>query len=70
MNKKLKKLLIDHNMTVTSLAKEMGINRSWLSLIINGHFKAYHIRIKISRLFNVPYEELWECDSDNERQAA
>jgi DNA-binding Xre family transcriptional regulator len=69
MNKKLKKLLIDHNMTVTSLAKEMGINRSWLSLIINGHFKAYHIRIKIARFLKVPYEELWEHATD-ERQAA
>lgn len=70
MNKKLKKLLIDRNMTVTSLAKEMGVNRSWLSSVINGHFKAYYIRIKISRFLNVPYEELWEYDTTNERQAA
>lgn len=70
MNKKLKKLLIDHNMTVTNLAEKVGIKRSWLSLIINGHYKAYSVRIKIARFFNVPYEELWEHDSTDERQAA
>lgn len=70
MNKKLKIILIERDMSITDLAKKVGITRSWLSLVLNGHHKSYHTRIKISRLLNISYEELWEQDANDERQAA
>jgi len=41
------------------LAKSTGKSRTWISLVLNGHFKGKPTRRAIAEALGVPYEELW-----------
>ncbi len=52
-----KKNLIKIN--ISELARRTGKSRTWLSLVLNGHFKGLPTRKAIAEALGVPYEELW-----------
>ena len=62
MNKILKKILIDRNMTLVELAKMLNVTPNYLSQIVNGHEPGYPLREKIARALNVSYDSLWLYD--------
>jgi len=58
-NKKVKKLLIDQDLTIAKLAETTGYSRVHLSNVINGHFEAPKARQKIAEVLNQKFGELW-----------
>jgi len=46
------------------VAENVGCSRQWVSKVINKHDKrggptAYKIKLELSRMLDVPYEEIW-----------
>lgn len=58
-NKKIKKLLIDQDLTVAKLAETTGYSRVHMSNVINGHFESPKARQKIAEALNQDFSELW-----------
>jgi len=58
-NKKVKKLLIDQDLTVAKLAEATGYSRVHMSNVINGHFEAPKVRRKIANVLKQDFGELW-----------
>ena len=58
-NKKIKKLLIDQDLTIAKLAEKTGYSRVHMSSVINGHFEAPNARKKIAEELNQDFGELW-----------
>ncbi len=48
----IKKRLIDKGLSITDLAKKMGISRTFVSLVIHGHKKSIPTLKKISKILN------------------
>jgi len=44
---------------IGEVAKATGKSRTWISLVLNGHFKGEPTRRAIAEALGVPYEELW-----------
>ena len=59
MNKPLKKLLIDRDMSLKELAKLLDVTPEYLSQIVRGVEDGYRLREKIARVLNVSYDSLW-----------
>lgn len=65
--KKIKRLLLDKNLTMKELAAKAGITPNHLSVVINGHAPGYEIREKIAFALNVPYESIWKPEPPKEK---
>jgi transcriptional regulator with XRE-family HTH domain len=59
VSKKIKKVLIDKDLTLTVLAHKVSISREWLSAIINGHWPGRKVKVRVANFLNIPYAELW-----------
>lgn len=59
ISKNVKKLLIDRDLTVTALAKQIGVGRLWVSQTIHCHWRAIPTRRKIAKALNLPYSRVW-----------
>ena len=57
--KKVKKAMIDKDLTITKLAKKTGYSRIHLSNVINGHFKSAKARGAIAEALGKKPERLW-----------
>jgi transcriptional regulator with XRE-family HTH domain len=55
--KKIKKRLVDRNMTATELAKELGTTPQYLNLILHGKRSGKKYRKKIVELLDIPVRE-------------
>ena len=62
MNKIIKKIMIDRDLTIVKLAQMLNVTANYLSLVIHGHHPGYPLREKISRVLDIPYETLWMPD--------
>ncbi|HBC76811.1 MAG TPA: hypothetical protein DC017_18570 [Candidatus Wallbacteria bacterium] len=56
---KIKGLLILKGITITSIAKNMGVSLTFVSLVINQKKKSKRIMNHISGLLGASYEETW-----------
>jgi len=69
--KKAKKIMIDRDMEMNGLAKEVGCDRSWVRHILQGRFHGSpEIRRRIARALGTTVEELWGEPDPAELQAA
>ena len=59
MNKAVKKLLIDKDLTITELARRIGKSRVWTSYIVNGHLESPEVRKAIAWELGARVEDLW-----------
>lgn len=59
IHKKVKKLLIDQDLTVAKLAEKTGYSRVHMSNVINGHFEAPEVRLKVAKVLEQDFSELW-----------
>lgn len=55
--KEIKKLLIDKDTTIIELAKEIGVRREYLSVVIHGHRKGRNIWPKIAKALDIELPE-------------
>lgn len=52
-SKAVKKRLIDEELTVTELAKEIGYSRNSTSLVVNGSISSIEARDRINKRLNI-----------------
>lgn len=57
--KKIRALLLLENITCAELTKELGVSRTWISLVVNGHKKSNRIRKAIAYRLGKKVEDLW-----------
>ena len=55
----IRMIMIYKGITTTQLAREIGITRPYLSLIIHGKKKTPHLRKKLAKALNLP-PDFWE----------
>ncbi len=60
VNKKVKKILIDQDLTVTKLASITGYTRPHLYNTINGHNDSVKVKKVISLALGKDFNDLWE----------
>ncbi len=70
MTKEIKKLLIDQEISITELSRRIGISRTWVSLVINGHMKATETRKLIAAALGRKMQELWPNDNNGDKKRA
>ncbi len=61
-NKKVRKALIDAELSITNLSKVTGYTREHLSIIINGHKDSLRVKKVIALALNKDFKDLWEAD--------
>ncbi len=64
MNKILKKILIDRNISMAELAKMANVSPNHLSTVVNGHAPGYEIRERIAKALKVSYDLLWLSENE------
>jgi len=64
VNKTIKKIMIDRDLTLSMLAKMTGVTPVHLCAVINGRMISYPLREKIAFALNVSYESLWRHPDD------
>lgn len=64
VNNELRKLLIDRNVTVTSLAEAIGVSREWLSKVIHGHWPGKPTRVRVAHALGVELKDLWPDNNE------
>jgi len=57
--KKVKKAMIDQDLTVTKLAQITGYKRCHISNVINGHMESQRAKKVIALALRRDYDELW-----------
>lgn len=62
--KKVKKALIDQNLTVTKLADITGYSRPRLYNVVNGHIKSIKTKKSISLALGKDFDDLWNEKSE------
>jgi len=55
----IKHLLIDRNLTISEIARNAGVSRTLVSLILKGERKGYRHRAKIARALGLTVNELF-----------
>lgn len=65
--RRIKAQIVLRGLTITGLARSVGVSRQWLTRIINGDWPGEAVRRRVAKKLGVPYEELW---SNNHRRAA
>ncbi len=57
--KELKKVCIDKDMTLTGLARHLGVHPVHFFYVLHGHRESILLKKKIAEFANIPYEEFW-----------
>jgi len=57
--RKIKALMILKGITGVQLAKDLGVSRTWLSLVINGHHRTRRTREAIAKALGKKVTDLW-----------
>ena len=58
--KKVKKAMIDKDLTTVKLSEITGFSRVHISNVINGHFEAPRARKAIADALGMDFNELWD----------
>ena len=59
MKKKIRALLLMKDTTCAELAREVGVSRTWVSLVVNGHKRSDRIRKVVAQRLGVAVSDLW-----------
>jgi transcriptional regulator with XRE-family HTH domain len=59
MNLEVKVQMLKKTVTQTDIAKALGIDRSTVSGVVNGHRTSRRVQKAIADAVGVPYEKLW-----------
>ena len=59
ISKKIKKILIDQEITITELSENIGYTRGYISSVINGHMDSSRVKKNIALRLNRDFKELW-----------
>jgi transcriptional regulator with XRE-family HTH domain len=58
--KEIKKILIDRDLSIKTLAERIGYSRGHVSNIIHGHFRSTKARQAIAQELGVKLTEIWQ----------
>lgn len=67
MNKKVKSLLVLKGIKMVDVAKQIGVSRVTVSIVITGKGKSRRIQQAIADMLGKSYEELWLSGKNNRR---
>lgn len=59
MNRKIKSLMVLKGITQTNIAAQLGVSRSTVACVVNGHGKSRRIQQAIADALGEKYERLW-----------
>lgn len=62
MNKAVKKVLIDQDMTIADLARKIGYGREHLSAVIHGRVESERAQKVIALALGKDFSELWQAE--------
>lgn len=65
---KIKALLVERDITITAIARELGVSQPSVSLTIKKRGRSYRIEKHIADILHRRYEDLW--GSEPRRRAA
>jgi len=65
ITKKIKKIMIDQDVTISSLAKITGYSRAHLSNVINRNVDSLKVKKIIALILNIKFKELWDDLTDS-----
>ncbi|WP_164994774.1 helix-turn-helix domain-containing protein [Candidatus Kuenenia stuttgartiensis] len=65
MRKKIRARLLMKDITLAEIARGLGVSRTWVSLVVNGHKKSPRIQRAIADALGVSYESLWNGHCNN-----
>ncbi|WP_183355983.1 helix-turn-helix transcriptional regulator [Geomonas silvestris] len=68
--KKIKKLLVDADVSQSDIARMAGVDRSAINHVIAGRGKSPRLRIFVARALGVSIEELWPNKPDTRKRKA
>lgn len=57
--RKIKALMMLAGVTNLGIARQSGVSKTWVSLVLHGHKQSARIRLAIARALGVSVEELW-----------
>ncbi len=60
MYRNVKALLVKHGITHTQIAKELGISRAAVSLVLGGFCESDRVKHHIARILNRDCDRLWK----------
>lgn len=66
--KKIRALLVERGIKITTIARDLGITQPSVSLVISRNSRSYRVEKEISDRLGKPYERLW--GSEPRRRAA
>jgi transcriptional regulator with XRE-family HTH domain len=58
MTKKIKRLMKQNNETLTQIARDLGVTRTWVSLVVNRRGKSARVWKEIARRVKRPVGEI------------
>lgn len=67
-SKKIKKLMIDAEISAAEIGRRLGISRVAVIGVINGNWTSRRVQRAIAEALGVPYKELW--DNNHGKKAA
>jgi transcriptional regulator with XRE-family HTH domain len=59
VTRQIKAEIVLRGLTIPKIARRIGVSRSHLSLVINGHVKNDRTRVSLSKVLNLPLS-IWE----------
>lgn len=65
-NREIKALIVLQGISISAIARKVGVTRQWVSQVVNGHKPSKRIRKAIASALNKPVEDMWP---DNNRAA-
>lgn len=70
MKNRLKVLRAEHNWSQAELSEYLGVSRQTVNALETGKYDpSLPLAFKIARLFQLPIEAIFQCDSEEERAA-
>ena len=68
--KKIKKLLVDADVSQSDIARMAGVDRSAINHVIAGRGKSSRLRLFVAKALGVPIEELWPLKPRSSKRKA
>ena len=67
MKKRVRALLLMKDITCAGLAREVGVSRTWVSLVVNGHKRSVRLRKVIADAIGAEVGDLWPSDGNGRK---
>ena len=68
MKKKIRALLLMQDITCAELAREVGVTRTWIPLVVNGHKRSRRIRRIVAKRLGMKVEDLWPANGNGHKE--